>query len=94
MDSADLDHILGTVRAFIRDGVVPLEDRIEEDDEVPAAIRQTAKDMGLFGFALPEKYGGLGLTMEEESRLVMELGFTSPPCARCSGPTTGSPVTS
>jgi acyl-CoA dehydrogenase len=78
MDSADLDHILSTVRAFIRDGVVPLEDRIEEDDEVPTAIRQTAKDMGLFGFALPEKYGGLGLTMEEESRLVMELGYTTP----------------
>ena len=34
--------------------------------------------MGLFGFALPEEHGGLGLDMEQESRLVMELGYTTP----------------
>ena len=34
--------------------------------------------MGLFGFAIPEEYGGLGLTMEQECRLVFELGCTTP----------------
>jgi acyl-CoA dehydrogenase len=34
--------------------------------------------MGLFGFAIPEAYGGLGLSMEEESRIVIELGYTTP----------------
>jgi acyl-CoA dehydrogenase len=34
--------------------------------------------MGLFGFAIPEDYGGLGLSMSQEVRLVMELGYTTP----------------
>ena len=34
--------------------------------------------MGLFGFALPEAHGGLGLCLEEEVRLVFELGYTTP----------------
>ncbi len=34
--------------------------------------------MGLFGFAIPEHYGGLGLSMEEECQLVFELGYTVP----------------
>jgi acyl-CoA dehydrogenase len=78
MDPRDLEDVLGSVRAFIRDVVVPAEDVIEETDAIPDAIRTAAKDMGLFGFAIPEQYGGLGLGMEEESRLVIELGYTTP----------------
>lgn len=78
MDQTDLDDILAAVRAFIRDRVVPAEQQIEDDDCVPEPIRQAAKDMGLFGFAIPEAYGGLGLSLLEEVRLVMELGYTTP----------------
>ena len=78
MDPHDLDDVLASVRAFVRGTVVPAEDAIEEKDEMPEAIRQSAKDMGLFGFAIPEAYGGLGLSMAEESRLVIELGYTTP----------------
>jgi acyl-CoA dehydrogenase len=34
--------------------------------------------MGLFGLSIPEEYGGLGLSMSEEVRVVFELGKTSP----------------
>ena len=34
--------------------------------------------MGLFGLSIPEEYGGLGLTMEEEALVAMEIGKTSP----------------
>ncbi len=78
MDAAELDEILRTVRAFVRDRVVPLEAQIDREDEVPVVIRDAAKEMGLFGFAIPEAYGGLGLTMTEECRLVFELGYTTP----------------
>jgi acyl-CoA dehydrogenase len=78
VDQGDLSEILASVRAFIRNRVVPVEQQIEDDDCVPDAIRQAAKDMGLFGFAIPESYGGLGLSMLEEARLVMELGYTTP----------------
>ena len=78
MDPEEFDEIRRTVRDFVRTRVVPLEDRIEREDEVPGELRHAAKAMGLYGFALPERYGGLGLGMHEECRLVMELGYTTP----------------
>ena len=36
------------------------------------------KALGLFGLTIPEEYGGLGLTMEEEVLVMFELGHTSP----------------
>ncbi|MBD2897811.1 Acyl-CoA dehydrogenase [Actinomadura sp. RB99] len=70
--------MLKAVRSFVRDEVVPREEEIEETDEIPEPLRRTSRDMGLFGYALPEEYGGLGLSLSEEVRLVFELGYTSP----------------
>ena len=71
-------EVLAATRRFVREVVVPAEEEIESRDEIPAEIRRQAAAMGLYGFALPERYGGLGLSMEEEVRLVFELGYTSP----------------
>ena len=73
---------------------MPLEPEIEERDEIPERIRKSAADMGLFGFALPEEYGGLGLSMEQEARLVFELGYTTPAFRSLFGTNTASPATS
>ena len=78
MDPSDFADVLTAVRGFVREQVVPREDEIEAADEVPAALRQTCKDMGLYGFAIPESYGGIGLSMAEEVELAMELGWTTP----------------
>jgi acyl-CoA dehydrogenase len=78
VDSEAFEEIRSLVRGFIRTTVLPAEMQIEEKDEIPPEIRQAAKNMGLFGFALPQAYGGLGLSMEEESRIVVELGYTTP----------------
>jgi len=78
MEAEEFDEIRLAVRRFVREQVVPREPEIEESDEIPEAIRKAAADMGLFGFALPEEYGGLGLSMEQEARLVFELGYTTP----------------
>ncbi|MGI5192906.1 acyl-CoA dehydrogenase family protein [Streptomyces sp. CA-288835] len=78
MDADDFSTVLSEVRRFVRERVVPLEPEIDEKDEMPADIREAAKKMGLFGFALPEEYGGLGLSMYEEAQLMFELGYTTP----------------
>ena len=78
MDAADFEEVRRTVRAFVRERVVPLEARIDREDEVPAEIREAARQMGLYGFAIPARYSGLGLGMHEECRLVFELGYTTP----------------
>ncbi len=78
MDTQDFEDVLASVRRFVREEVMPREDDIEAADEIPVGLRRQARDMGLFGYALPEKYGGLGLSMCEEVRLAFELGYTSP----------------
>ena len=78
MDDSEFHDIRVAVRRFVRDVVMPVEAEIEEQDEIPEHIRKAAADMGLYGFALPEEYGGLGLTMEQEAQLVFELGYTTP----------------
>ncbi|MFG2029184.1 acyl-CoA dehydrogenase family protein [Streptomyces sp. NPDC048825] len=78
MDATDFAAVLSEARRFVRERVVPLEADIDEKDEMPADIREAAKKMGLYGFALPEEYGGLGLSMYEEAQLMFELGYTTP----------------
>ncbi|GGV10640.1 acyl-CoA dehydrogenase [Actinomadura cremea] len=78
MEPQDFDDVLQSVRRFVRDEVIPREEEIEETDAIPEAVRRTSRDMGLFGYALPEQYGGLGLSVSEEVRLVFEIGYASP----------------
>lgn len=78
MEPQDFADVLRAVRSFVRDEVVPREDEIEATDAIPEPLRRTSRDMGLFGYALPEEYGGLGLSLGEEVRLVFELGYASP----------------
>ena len=78
MEASDLADVLASVRAFIRDEVVPLEERIDAEDEVPARLVEQCRAMGLYGFTIPEQFGGLGLTTAEEVELVLELGWTTP----------------
>jgi acyl-CoA dehydrogenase len=47
------------------------------------------KALGLFGLTIPESYGGLGLTMEEESLLMFELCQTAPAFRSLIGTTVG-----
>jgi acyl-CoA dehydrogenase len=78
VDPSDFADVLASVREFVREQVVPREDEIEEADEVPEPLREACKAMGLYGFAIPEEYGGIGLSMSEEVELAMELGWTTP----------------
>jgi acyl-CoA dehydrogenase len=78
VDEADVEDVITTVRRLVRERVLPLEQQIDETDEVPAMLIEAAAEMGLYGFAIPEEYGGLGLSMTQEARLVMELGYTTP----------------
>jgi acyl-CoA dehydrogenase len=78
MDQSELDEILSAVRRFVRQKVVPLEAQIDETDQIPEQIVAAAKAMGLYGFAIPQEYGGLGLSAWEEAQLVFELGYTTP----------------
>jgi acyl-CoA dehydrogenase len=78
MQADEFEDLLDTVRTFVRKEVLCLEDLIEEQDDIPAELREKTAAMGLFGYALPEEYGGLGFNMVEETRLAIEVGYATP----------------
>ncbi|WP_293055460.1 acyl-CoA dehydrogenase family protein [Mycobacterium sp.] len=70
-------QILAQTREFVRTAVVPREQEILAADAVPDDLRDQAKAMGLFGYAIPQEWGGLGLDLAQDVELAMELGYTS-----------------
>jgi acyl-CoA dehydrogenase len=78
VDAEDFRQVKDAVRQLIRGSVVPREEQIEDEDRIPDDLRAQAAEMGLFGYALPEAYGGLGVTMGEDVELAMEFGYTTP----------------
>ncbi|WP_352310131.1 acyl-CoA dehydrogenase family protein [Psychrobacter sp. W2-37-MNA-CIBAN-0211] len=77
-DKEVLDHIVQTIRQFVDNQLIPKEDWVAENDRLPEEIISQMRELGLFGLTIPEEYGGLGVTMEEEVTLAFELGRTSP----------------
>ena len=77
-DSQTLELLLTTVHRFVRERLVPLEAEVAENDAVPLDIIAELRELGLFGLSIPTSYGGFGLSMVEEVRVVLELGWTSP----------------
>tara|TARA_R100000935_G_C2839007_1_gene169915 strand:- start:3348 stop:4550 length:1203 start_codon:yes stop_codon:yes gene_type:complete len=77
LDRETLSQFRETIRRFTRERLVPLEEQVAENDEVPEAIIQEMRDLGLFGLTVPEEYGGLGLSSPEEIEIVTELCWAS-----------------
>ena len=77
-DTETLQALLDNISRFVRERLMPNENLVAETDAIPAELVEEMKTLGLFGLCIPEAYGGLGLTMEEEVRVAFELGKTSP----------------
>jgi acyl-CoA dehydrogenase len=77
MDDKEFAEVKDAVRRFIRTDVVPREAEIEAADAVPDDIRRKAAAMGLFGYTLPEEYGGMAATVVQDVQLAIEFGYTS-----------------
>jgi len=77
-DQETLNLLRDGVARFVRDVLIPHEDSVAETDAIPEPIVAQMRELGLFGLAIPEEYGGLALTMEEEALVAMELAYASP----------------
>ena len=71
-------QLIDVVRRFVSERLRPLEAKVAEDDEVPQDVVAEMRALGLFGLSIPEEYGGLDLSMEDECLVGVELGRTSP----------------
>ncbi|MEG3154619.1 acyl-CoA dehydrogenase family protein [Sphingomonas sp. RB1R13] len=78
LDPDTFAQLTDAIRRFVDERLRPLEGQVEEQHGVPTHIVAEMREMGLFGLSIPEEFGGLGLTMSEEVRVVLELGRTTP----------------
>jgi len=77
----DLDtrtQLLDALARFVAERLRPIEAEVSEKDAIPEAVLDDMKALGLFGLSIPEEYGGLGLSMEDEALVAMEIGHASP----------------
>lgn len=77
LDDDTFQLLKDSVQRFIQDRLVPAEDHVEEQDEVPPEIVSDMKELGLFGISIPEEYGGIGLSMAQECEVAYALGQTA-----------------
>ncbi|PZO54388.1 MAG: acyl-CoA dehydrogenase [Alphaproteobacteria bacterium] len=78
METETLTELLAGIRRFVNERLIPLETKVSEDDAIPADALAEMRALGLFGLSIPEEYGGLGLSMEDECRVMFEFCRCSP----------------
>jgi acyl-CoA dehydrogenase len=78
LDVETRDQLIDTVRRFVSERLRPLEAEVSEQDAIPDEVLEEMKALGLYGLSIPEGYGGLDLSMEDECLVAVELGRTSP----------------
>ncbi|MEU1735443.1 acyl-CoA dehydrogenase family protein [Streptosporangium sp. NPDC020145] len=68
------EHLLfqETVREFMAREVVPHHDRWEKDGIVPREVWKKAGEIGMFGFGVPEEYGGAGIKDFRYNTVIVE----------------------
>jgi acyl-CoA dehydrogenase len=78
LDTETRDQLIDTVRRFVTERLRPIEAEVAETNQVPEPVIEEMRQLGLFGLSIPEEYGGLDLSMEDECLVVFELGRASP----------------
>jgi acyl-CoA dehydrogenase len=77
-DADTRDQLIDMVRRFAAERLRPIEAQVAESDAIPDEILDEMKALGLYGLSIPEEYGGLDLSMEDECLVAIELGRVSP----------------
>jgi alkylation response protein AidB-like acyl-CoA dehydrogenase len=71
--SEDQREVVALVRQFTEEQIIPVASQLEHDDIFPDEIVEGLKELGIFGFTIPEEYGGLGLDLTTYALSVSEL---------------------
>ncbi len=76
-DPEGFPQFLDSLRRYVRDQLAPREAEIARLDEVPQDLVESMAEQGMFGYSIPQEYGGAGMTTEELILAAMELSQCS-----------------
>lgn len=69
----DKQQILAMVKDFCKKEIAPVARELEHADEYPNEIVEKMKDLGFFGFTIPEEYGGIGVDYVTYALVIEEI---------------------
>ena len=76
-----------TVHRMTQEKIAPLAADIDEAGKLPSEINRQLEDLGLFGLALPEPYGGSDMGILTAAVVLEEIGYAcSSSAALCAAP--------
>lgn len=78
LDPDTRDQLIETVARFVDERLIPRESEVADSDAMPSDVVREMREMGLFGLSIPEEYGGLGLSTEEEVLVMLEISRAAP----------------
>ena len=78
LDQETRDQLIETVARFVDERLIPREAEVADGDAMPADLAEAMREMGLFGLSIPQEYGGLGLSTEEEMLVMLQIGRAAP----------------
>jgi len=65
------------IRRFVEKEIEPISEEIERNGKIPDGLIRKMKELGFFGFAIPQEYGGGGLSILEQCMVYEVLGRTN-----------------
>ena len=71
--STEQREIVGMVRTFVEKEIMPVQHDLEHDDVYPEDIVKQMKELGLFGLAIPEEFGGGGVNFKTYALCIEEI---------------------
>lgn len=76
-DPESFTIFLDSLQRFVHERLVPQEKHVAQSDEVPEDVVRDMAEQNMFGYSIPEQYGGLGMTTEELVLAAMQLSQCS-----------------
>ncbi|OZI60118.1 acyl-CoA dehydrogenase family protein [Bordetella genomosp. 11] len=76
-DAEGYAGFIDSLRRFVRERLIPREAEVAARDEVPGDIVAAMAAQGMFGYSIPQAYGGAGMTTEELILAALELSQCS-----------------
>lgn len=71
--ASEFEAYLASMRRLVREVLIPAEPRLDGQETLPEDLTERLRRIGLFGISIPVAHGGLGLSMEQQVRVMFEV---------------------
>ena len=78
MDQDTYSMFVDTLKRYVKERLVPTEKEVVAADDIPEALLDEMRELGLFGLSVPQEYGGAGMSPSQYLDAIVELSWAAP----------------